>query len=138
MERAIAVAHALADETRWRIAALMTDEALCVCELADVLEMAQSTVSSHLQVMRKGGLVTVEKEEKWAYYQLSKEVLPVWNALRAIEGGKSDRTLERDRKKAIARLALRGRSECKGPRRSIPPLRPAPQLRAGMRKVQPV
>lgn len=138
MERSIAVAHALADETRWRIAALMSDEALCVCELADVLEMAQSTVSSHLQVMRKAGLVTVEKEDKWAYYQLSGEVLPVWNALRAIEGGKSDKILDRDRKRAAARLALRGRSECKGPRRSIPPLRTTSQLGAGTRRVQPV
>lgn len=138
MQRSIAVAHAFADETRWRIAALMTDEALCVCELADVLELAQSTVSSHLQVMRKGELVSVEREEKWAYYQLADDILPVWNALRSIERDKPDKILERDRKRAIARLALRGRSECKGPHRSIPPLRIPAQTLANGHKSEPV
>jgi ArsR family transcriptional regulator len=126
MQRPVALAHALADETRWRIASLIAEESLCVCELADILELPQSTLSSHLQVMRKGGLVTAERSEKWAYYQLATEVLPVWQALKALNGSdaKSDRTMAADRKRAAARLALRGQSECKGPRRSIPPPRP--------------
>lgn len=124
MQKAVAVAHTLADETRWRIAALMETEPLCVCELADALELAQSTISSHLQVMRKNEVVTVEREEKWAYYQLAPEILPVWHALTRLHTGKPDKILATDRKKADARLALRGSSECKGPYRSIPPLRP--------------
>ncbi|WP_166442933.1 ArsR/SmtB family transcription factor [Phragmitibacter flavus] len=122
MKRQVAVAHALGDETRWRIAALMAQEALCVCELVDILDLAQSTVSSHLQVMRKAEMVTMEKADKWVYYQLSREVLPVWKAMRGLDDEKVDRVLERDAKRAVARLALRGQSECKGPRKSIPPV----------------
>lgn len=126
MQQAVALAHALADETRWRIANLVACEALCVCELADILELPQSTLSSHLQVMRAGSLVTAERAEKWAYYQLAKEVLPVWRAMQTVASDTaSDRILAGDRKRAAARLALRGQSECKGPRRSIPPPRPA-------------
>jgi ArsR family transcriptional regulator len=126
MQAAIALAHALADETRWRIASLVVDEALCVCELADILGLPQSTLSSHLQVMRKGGLVTAERCEKWAYYRLATGVLPVWKALKALNDRAvgTDRTLAADRKKTAARLALRGQTDCKGPRRSIPPARP--------------
>lgn len=132
MLRPVALAHALADETRWRIANLIAEEALCVCELADILKLPQSTLSSHLQVMRKGELVTAERSEKWAYYQLATEVLPVWHALKALEGndGGNKRTLMTDGKKAAARLALRGQSVCKGPRRSIPPPRPPGQTPA--------
>ena len=123
MQRAVALAHSLADKTRWRIANLVADEALCVCELADILNLPQSTISSHLQVMRKGGLVTAERTEKWAYYQLASEARPVWLAMQALaeSDAAAGRTLIGDRKRAVARLALRGRSECKGPRRSIPP-----------------
>ena len=42
MNSAVMFARALADETRWRIVRLVMDQAFCVCELADILEMPQS------------------------------------------------------------------------------------------------
>jgi len=123
----VALAQAFSDETRWRIANLVAGEALCVCELADILDLPQSTLSSHLQVMRRGGLVVAERCEKWAYYRLATAVLPVWRALKALgrADAQSTRQLTDDRQRAIARLALRGRTDCRGPRRSVPPPRPA-------------
>ena len=56
MEAIVAFSRALADPTRWRIIRLVMEDALCVCELADILEMPQSSVSSHVQVIRKAGL----------------------------------------------------------------------------------
>jgi ArsR family transcriptional regulator len=136
MQRSIALAHAFADETRWRIATLVAGEALCVCELADILGLPQSTLSSHLQVMRKGGLVTAERCDKWAYYRMAAEVVLVWKAMRALDDATpgSDRKLASDGKKAAARLALRGQSDCKGPRRSIPPARPSRRTAASARQ----
>jgi len=46
------------------------DEALCVCELADILAMPQSTVSSHVQIIRKADLLESEKCEKWTYFRI--------------------------------------------------------------------
>jgi ArsR family transcriptional regulator len=60
----------LGDVTRWRIIRLVKVEALCVCELADILEMPQSTVSSHVQILRKTGLLESEKCEKWTYFRI--------------------------------------------------------------------
>jgi len=132
MKSSIALAAAFADETRWRIAHLAAAEALCVCELADILDLPQSTLSSHLQVMRKAGVVTVERCEKWAYYRLAAAVLPVWKALVAVPGGDdgSGALLAADRERAAARLALRGQTDCQGPRRSIPPVRAARRSKA--------
>ncbi|MGD0167846.1 MAG: metalloregulator ArsR/SmtB family transcription factor [Gaiellaceae bacterium] len=42
----------------------------CVCELVDVLELAQPTVSHHLRVLREAGLVEHERRGTWMYYRL--------------------------------------------------------------------
>ena len=49
MNDPVAFAQALADATRWQIVRLIFADALCVCELADILKLPQSTLSSHLQ-----------------------------------------------------------------------------------------
>lgn len=69
MLEAVNFAHVLADETHWRIIQFVNNEALCVCELADILKMPQSAVSSHLQVIRKANLLVNERREKWIYYR---------------------------------------------------------------------
>lgn len=61
----VTFSRALAEPTRWRIIRLVLVDALCVCELADILEMPQSSVSSHVQIIRKAGLLESEKCEKW-------------------------------------------------------------------------
>ena len=59
---------AFADPTRVRLLALLRGRELCVCELCDVLGVAQSTLSTHLQVIRDSGLVRTRKQGKWVYY----------------------------------------------------------------------
>jgi DNA-binding transcriptional ArsR family regulator len=43
---------------------------LCVCQMTAVLELAASTVSSHLSDLRRAGLVTERKSGKWVHYHL--------------------------------------------------------------------
>jgi ArsR family transcriptional regulator len=42
----------------------------CVCELVEVLELAQPTVSHHLRVLREAGLIEHERRGTWMYYHL--------------------------------------------------------------------
>lgn len=67
---------ALADETRLRILALLTQGELCVCDLMAILQLPQSTVSRHLAYLRNAGLLTDRREGVWMYYRLA-EQLPV-------------------------------------------------------------
>lgn len=62
--------RALSDLTRLRILNLLRGGELCVCDLIDVLELPQSTVSRHLAYLRKVNLVTARKDGLWHYYQL--------------------------------------------------------------------
>lgn len=68
--RLVAALRALADPTRVeifrRIAA--NDGPLCVCELTDASEYTQPTISYHLRILRRAGLVDVSRRGVWAYY----------------------------------------------------------------------
>jgi len=67
------VLKALADETRLRALCALRGGELCVCQLIALLELAPSTVSKHLSILRAARLVESRKEGRWIYYRLSKE-----------------------------------------------------------------
>jgi ArsR family transcriptional regulator len=116
MTNVVTFARALADATRWRIVKMAMTEAVCVCELADVLGMPQSTVSSHVQIIRKAEILESEKCEKWTYFR----VMPaVSKLLVAMEEAfpEMDEQCEADAKKLKERLSQRVDSCCPGPKR---------------------
>lgn len=61
----------LAHPVRLRILALLRGGELCVCEVADVLDLASSTVSEHLTSLRRSGLVREWKVGRWVHVALS-------------------------------------------------------------------
>lgn len=58
----------LSDPTRLRILNLLKREELSVAELQSILDMGQSRISSHLALLRQGGLVEDRKEGKKSFY----------------------------------------------------------------------
>jgi ArsR family transcriptional regulator len=119
MSDVVSFSKALADATRWRILQLVMEEALCVCELADILGMPQSSVSSHVQVIRKAGLLESEKCEKWTYFRVGP---PFRKLIRDI--GKSfpppdGKQLAADAARSSLRLEVREKSCCPGPKQLL-------------------
>lgn len=114
MKDLVTFAHALADDTRWRILQLAFNEPLCVCELADILKMPQSSVSSHVQVIRKAGLLDTEKCGKWAYYRVAQSHRRLLFTLGEFfeVTTSNDATLKADAKRAEKRLTERDESCC--------------------------
>ena len=43
---------------------------LCVCEITETLQLATSTVSKHLSILRDAGFIIDEKDGKWVNYTL--------------------------------------------------------------------
>lgn len=117
MDALVRFAHALADETRVRILHLMAEEALCVCELADILEMPASSVSSHVQVIRQAGLLASERCEKWIYYRLERKYRSLFATLAKFFALPADAVLRADARRTKARLAVREESCCPGPKK---------------------
>ena len=58
------------DSTRIRIMCALFQKELCVCEIADLLEMGQSAISHQLRLLRGAHLVKVRRDGKQSYYSL--------------------------------------------------------------------
>lgn len=116
MDNIVTFCRALADVTRWRIVSLVREDALCVCELADILEMPQSSVSSHVQVIRKAGLLESEKCEKWTYFRIDRNHRKLIATLEKFFAKSDDTILKTDAARSIARLAKREVSCCPVPK----------------------
>lgn len=74
---------ALAEPKRLLIVHLLMEGVHCNCELGDALQMAPNLISHHLSVLRKAGLVDVERDAfdaRWVYYSLNRQALAELNA----------------------------------------------------------
>lgn len=60
----------LADPSRVRLLGALAERELCVCDLANVLGLRQSTVSHQLRLLRALRIVRFRKEGRVAYYSL--------------------------------------------------------------------
>ena len=67
------ITKALAEENRVRILLALEVEELCVCQIIELLELAPSTVSKHMSVLRQARLVDSRKDGRWMYYRLADE-----------------------------------------------------------------
>lgn len=61
------------DETRLRIICCLLEEELCVCDLSELLNLNQSTVSHQLQLLRNSKLVKYRRDGKQIFYSLDDE-----------------------------------------------------------------
>ncbi len=106
--------QAIVDPTRVRIIAALRRWELCVCELVDALEISQSTLSGHLQVLRQTGLVVTRKEGRWIYYSLSDRKTALIEAIffHAKPDSDTDPRLRRDTRRIERRLAIRENGRC--------------------------
>lgn len=64
------LARALGDENRVRILMALRTAPLCVCQLTALLDLAPSTTSRHLSLLRQARLIECCKQGRWAYYRL--------------------------------------------------------------------
>ncbi len=71
MNRMVAAAKALSDESRLKVLWLLEHRTLCVCEIQAVLGLAQSTVSRHMQILEDAGFVVSERNGPWKDYRLN-------------------------------------------------------------------
>ncbi len=65
------IARAMADQNRIRILASLFDRELCVCQILALFDLAPSTVSKHLFILKQARLVDTRKKGKWIYYRLA-------------------------------------------------------------------
>lgn len=60
----------LGDLTRTKILWALDNHEMCVCDIANVLNMTKSSISHQLAILRNSGIVKFRKEGKAVYYTL--------------------------------------------------------------------
>ena len=61
---------ALSDPRRVQIVKILQGGEKCGCELIEKMEMPQSTLSYHMKVLCRSGIVKSREEGKWTYYRV--------------------------------------------------------------------
>jgi ArsR family transcriptional regulator, arsenate/arsenite/antimonite-responsive transcriptional repressor len=83
-EQLASALKAIAEPARLRLLSLIQGQPgheACVCHLTEPLGLSQPTVSHHLKVLLRAGLVEREQRGSWAYFRVCEEPLA---ALRAV------------------------------------------------------
>lgn len=70
LERLSEVFKLLGDITRTQILWVLDKNEMCVCDIANVLNMTKSSISHQLAILRSAGIVNFRREGKEVYYSL--------------------------------------------------------------------
>lgn len=63
----------LGDSTRTKILWILDHHEMCVCDIANVLNMTKSSISHQLAILREAGIVRFRRNGKEVYYTLDDE-----------------------------------------------------------------
>lgn len=90
MNQTIKILSVLAEPTRFDAMRLLWDgREHCVCELMEVLDKGQSTMSRHMAALKKVGLVVDRRDAQWVRYrrnpELSKQLVALIDAALDLE-----------------------------------------------------
>ena len=76
--------HAIADPTRRKIlqtlkiknaCSLGKETGLCACDIEERIHLSQPTISHHMAILQKAGLVETQKEGHWRWYQRNERAI---------------------------------------------------------------
>jgi ArsR family transcriptional regulator, arsenate/arsenite/antimonite-responsive transcriptional repressor len=70
------ITKALADGNRLRVLMALGGGELCVCQIVELLQLAPSTTSKHMSILRQARLVESRKEGRWMYCRLPDREAP--------------------------------------------------------------
>lgn len=80
LEQLSIIFKTLSDFTRLKIIYILSKSPLCVCDIANILEMTQSAISHQLRLLRDLNLVKYERRGKLMVYSLDDDhVLRLFN-----------------------------------------------------------
>jgi ArsR family transcriptional regulator len=74
-ERCCQAFLAMGNETRLRMLELLRKRELCVSEICQHFDMTQPSVSHHLDILRRSGLVTRERRGREVFYRFAGEAI---------------------------------------------------------------
>src|SRR5579864_8605505 len=83
-KRLVDMFKAVSDPARLKILRLLKQKGqcsigkgvgMCACDVQDHIDLSQPTISHHMSILRKAGLVIGEKHGLWMWYRRNEETL---------------------------------------------------------------
>jgi len=71
LEELADVASALGEPKRLHALGMLSHGELCLCDLTEGLGLSPSTVSNHMAILKRAGLVETRKDGRWMHFRLS-------------------------------------------------------------------
>jgi DNA-binding transcriptional ArsR family regulator len=71
MQDIVAITKALSEVNRLRVLMALDGHELCVCQITELLGLANSSVSKHMAILRQARLVESWKDGRWVHYKLA-------------------------------------------------------------------
>jgi DNA-binding transcriptional ArsR family regulator len=104
VEQLKAVSHPL----RLRVLALLEPGELCVCQIAETLQVPQSSVSEALRELRRAGFVVERKNGRWVFMSIvpKKQISPLLKGILTEAGTLPEVQQDRTRAMEVKELAI--------------------------------
>ena len=71
LEELAEIASALGEPKRLTVLAMLSKGELCLCDLTEGLGISPSTVSNHMAILKRAGLVEARKDGRWMHFRLA-------------------------------------------------------------------
>jgi len=85
LDATLNIYRAVGEETRMRIAVLLSRGELTVTELTQILGQSQPRVSRHLKILADAGLVERFREGAWMFYRIASNLTDTLNDIPAMQ-----------------------------------------------------
>lgn len=106
LSQTVAILRALGDENRMRIVIALRRQPLCVCQIVELVQLATSTISEHLMILKAAGILTRKKEGRWVYYRVAEEQGPSKVLHGVFQGLEEDQHVQLDAKRLAGILRV--------------------------------
>ena len=77
MNTLTSINHALSDPNRIRLLMACHDRERCVCQLVELIDQSNASISKHLAQLKASGLLTSRREGRWVHYRTPESPTPM-------------------------------------------------------------
>lgn len=97
------ITHALSDPNRVRLLVACLDGERCVCQLVELIDLSNASISKHLATLKNAGLLESRKDGRWVHYKVPQSPIAIVNdALNFIRShALNDQAITRDIAKLV-------------------------------------
>ncbi|MDL4841223.1 ArsR/SmtB family transcription factor [Aquibacillus rhizosphaerae] len=100
VEHGSIVMKLLGDKTRLSIVCLLMHDECCVCELVEILQMSQPSISQHVKKLKAAEIVKERRQGQWIFYRINtdSQVYPLIESITSFFPEQQEKIIDLEKK----------------------------------------